>query len=458
MRAASSGCRLCVPGVPIAPLALLLVVLLLLAVPTLALAQTPEKERRFIYGLNLFDGTEYVATFAPHTVDTIYQLAGHVGMLDPKVTEVYFWPITGEVRTDLASLNELVPGQLEVGQGGRVLQTLELTDYVVQIDPAAGLTGGKVFLGAEAHARWTHFQAERAAYLERLRLHTEARLEHNRKLDELRAASAPGAIIALDPPPEPAPFTLYSTEIGRGFPLELPPGEYTIRLREPGGRLVEDSEKRLVVFAPRRAGVGYEVIPQERWTFPEQANEPAEVVYTAPGGVIYLRPHAAHEVNAEAQARLRNPQDLAASSSRWTWVNVGPLRPATLVVQGGGQEQRLQVQEFTVEQAPGGALGYRVVPFEPSADPRFPKTPDIKAYRVEAPPGRGALQFRLVDAEDRELAGSAREVVVATSVPWWQLGLPVVLPLMVGLTVILWRRAQVQSARSLTDEQRRRLA
>jgi hypothetical protein len=324
MRAASSGCRLCVPGVPIAPLALLLVVLLLLAVPTLALAQTPEKERRFIYGLNLFDGTEYVATFAPHTVDTIYQLAGHVGMLDPKVTEVYFWPITGEVRTDLASLNELVPGQLEVGQGGRVLQTLELTDYVVQIDPAAGLTGGKVFLGAEAHARWTHFQAERAAYLERLRLHTEARLEHNRKLDELRAASAPGAIIALDPPPEPAPFTLYSTEIGRGFPLELPPGEYTIRLREPGGRLVEDSEKRLVVFAPRRAGVGYEVIPQERWTFPEQANEPAEVVYTAPGGVIYLRPHAAHEVNAEAQARLRNPQDLAASSSRWTsWCRAG---------------------------------------------------------------------------------------------------------------------------------------
>ena len=86
------------------------------------------------------------------------------------------------------------------------------------------------------------------------------------------------------------------------------------------------------------------------------------------------------------------------------------------------------------------------------------RTPDITAYRVEAPAGRGTLRLRLVDPDGRELAGSAREVVVVSSVPWWQLALPVVVPLLIGLTVILWRRAQVQSARSLTDEQRRRLA
>ncbi|MCC7368666.1 MAG: hypothetical protein IT306_09595 [Chloroflexi bacterium] len=444
--------------------------ILVLAAPSLALAQTPQKERRFVYGFNLFDGTEYAAGFAPHTVDAVYQLAGHVGTLDPKVTEVYFWPITGEIRTDFTSLNELAPGTLEVGQGGRVIQTLELTEYVVQIDPAGGLPGGRVFLGAEAQARWTFFQAERAAYLGRLRAHAEAQVEHTRKLEELRAASAPGATVALEPPPEPAPFTLYSTEIGRGFAVELPPGEYTIRLREPGGTIVEDSEKRLVVFAPRRTGVGFEVIPQERWTYPEQAQEPSEVLYTAPGGVVYLKPYAAQEVSAEAQARLRNPQDLAPAPGRWQWTRLGPLPPATLMVHDGVREQAVPLGAFTVEQAPGGVLGYRVVPFTPpvvaGADPQQPATagqpaarvPDITGYRVEAPPGPGVLRLRLVDADGRELAGSAREVVVVSPVPWWRLTLPVILPLAVGLSVVLWRRAQVQSARALTDEQRRHLA
>jgi hypothetical protein len=331
---------------------------------------------------------------------------------------------------------------------------LELTEYVVQIDPAAGLAGGKVFLAADAQARWSYFQSERAAYVDRLHAHTEAMLEHNRRLDALRAASAPGATIALEPPPEPAPFSLYSTDVGRGFAVQLPPGEYTIRLREPGGQIVADSEKRLIVFGPRREGVGYEVIPQERWTFPEQAHEPAEVLYTAPGGVVYLRAFASQEVNAEARARLRNPQDLAAASNRWQWDNIGPLGPGTLLVQDGAREQRLQVADFTVEQAPGGVLGYRVVPFVPNAA----RSPDITGYRVEAPAGRGTLRLRLIDPDGRELAGSAREVVVVSSVPGWQLALPVLAPLLIGLTVILWRRAQVLSARSLTDEQRRRLA
>jgi hypothetical protein len=278
-------------------------------------------------------------------------------------------------------------------------------------------------------------------------------LEHNRRLDELRAASAPGAIIALEPPPEPAPFSLYSTEIGRGFAVQLPPGQYTIRVREPGGKIVEDSEKRLEVFAPRRTGVGYEVIPQDRWTYPEHAREPAEVMYTAPGGVAYLRAFASQEVNAEAQARLRNPQDLVAVSNRWQWANVGALDPATLLVDDGTREQSVHMAEFTVEQAPGGTLGYRVVPFVAAGA----RTPDITAYRVEAPARRGTLRLRLVDDEGRELAGSVRELVVISSVPGWQLALPVVVPLLIGLTVILWRRAQVQSARSLTDEQRRRL-
>src|SRR5687767_12645285 len=112
------------------------------------IAQTPETEVRFVYGLNVFNGTEYGTSFAPPAVDTVYMLAGHDGVLDPKLTEVYFWPITNEFRADFGALNELVPGRLEIAQGGRVVETLELTEYVVQFDPPAGLGSGGVFVGA----------------------------------------------------------------------------------------------------------------------------------------------------------------------------------------------------------------------------------------------------------------------------------------------------------------------
>ncbi|MFN8634719.1 MAG: hypothetical protein U0893_12760 [Chloroflexota bacterium] len=429
---------------------------------TTALAQTPEKERRFVYGINLFDGVEYVTGFVPPSVETMYVLAGQLGVIDPKMTQVYFWPITNDYRADFTSLNELVPGQLEIVQGGQVLQTVALTEYVVQVDQTGRLGPGTVFLGEDAPKAWQHFQDERQAYVASLRTYADAQTEYQRQLDEIRQSQQANPTLPTAPV-EPAAFSLFSTEVGRGFPFQLPPGEYTIRVRDAAGQVVADSEKRLVAFAPRRTGIGYEILPQERWTVPEQAGDPADVVYTTAGGVSYLHAYTAQELNAEAYARLRNPQDVAATPNRWQWVRIGPLPTGqgstpTLEVRDGSREQHLGVEDFAVEQVPGAALGYRVVPFAERADPRQQRSPDITGYRVEAPAGRATLRMRLIDANRQELPGSAREVVVVAHVPFWQLALPVIVPLAIGLSVVLWRREQVQSARSLSVEQRRRMA
>src|SRR6266536_1520487 len=310
-----------------------LAICVVLAAP--AVAQTTQKERRFVYGLNLFDGVEYTTGFVPPSVDTIYALAGHDGVLDPKLTEVYFWPITNDVRADFTSLNELVPGTLEIAQGGRLIQTLHLTEYVVQIDPAAGMAAGQVFFADDARARREQFLAERAAYLDRLRAYGDAQEAFSQQLDEVRAQAAAGnQVAAPEPPAEPAPLTLYSTEVGQGFALQLPVGEYQISVRDAAGQVIVDSEKRLVVVAPRRESVGYEIVPQEKWTFPEQASDPAEVVYTVAGGVVYVRPFAEQELNALAYARLKNPQDVAATANRWQWVHTASLERTTLAVRG----------------------------------------------------------------------------------------------------------------------------
>jgi hypothetical protein len=44
--------------------------------------------------------------------------------------------------------------------------------------------------------------------------------------------------------------------------------------------------------------------------------------------------------------------------------------------------------------------------------------------------------------------------VVNPPLPTWELALPVLLPLLVGLTVVLWRREQVVTRGSLPPEKR----
>ena len=57
----------------------LLLLLLVLLTTATALAQVPQKERRFVYGLNLFDGVQFVTGFVPPATDTVFVLADHLG-------------------------------------------------------------------------------------------------------------------------------------------------------------------------------------------------------------------------------------------------------------------------------------------------------------------------------------------------------------------------------------------
>ena len=433
-------------------LAMLLAALLALLASS-ASAQAPERRREFVYGYYAFDGAEYATGFAPPSADTLYILADRESVLDPKWTEVYFWPITNEYRADFAALNEPVKGELEVTRAGGTATTAPLTDYVIQVDQASARGGETLATGPAARERYAAFERERAAYVARLNEHARANEEYLRRL-QANDGSRP------QPPPEPAPFTLYSTSPGRGFALTLPAGEYRIRQRDEAGAVVPGSEKRLVAIAPRRQAIGYEIVPQERWTRPERSDEPGQVVYAAPGGVVYLQPFTTLEFNAHEHARLRNPQDRTATPNRFIWVQAAPVAGATLLVAGAGGEERLAPASFVVEQVAAPALGYTIRPAEADAGSAAPGAPvDLRDYyRVAAPAGRDGRRLRLVDAAGRSLEGGARELVVSPPVADWLLALPVVAPLLAGLAVALWRRRQVVTARSLRPEQRQRMA
>ena len=93
---------------------------------------------------------------------------------------------------------------------------------------------------------------------------SEALIRYRQELrDYLKKSREPGA--AGRPPvepKEPAPLDWYVSEPFGAFVLNLPAGEYRIRLRDEYGQVVEGSERRLVAFAPAGPqGVGYEHRP-----------------------------------------------------------------------------------------------------------------------------------------------------------------------------------------------------
>ena len=63
-------------------------------------------------------------------VDTIYPVANAVSAVSPRRTVVYYWPITNREVADRARLNAPVEGVLEIRRRGRLVASIEATDYV----------------------------------------------------------------------------------------------------------------------------------------------------------------------------------------------------------------------------------------------------------------------------------------------------------------------------------------
>ena len=413
--------------------------------PTLARAQSPDKVREFVYGINAFQGREYKGIFLPTNVDTLYLLADVTNIISPRVSLVYFWPITNDYQVDFNELNEPIQGTLEVLQGGRVLQTIPQDRYVIQYP--TGLENGEVhvYTGDEADAQYAEFDRQRLAFRDRVADYYSATLEYRQNLDDQIAAGKASA----DPPPppqEPSPFLFFSTTVNQGVPVNLPPGRYTIRLRGEDGEIVPDSQRNLVTFAPARDGVGYTIIPYDKWTTPEKSNDNSQVLYARAGATIYLKPYETKEYNEYEYLRLQEPQTTAGNNDRWTWGELGEITGATLEVVVGGQVvERIERRPFVVRQYTGSALGYEILDQQtlPEDEERLrTRTPDIEGYAVTVAPAHAAFQLRLVDAAGAIIPGSQRDVKLVQSDGAGAFMFLPLAPLLLGLGLVVWRRTR----------------
>ena len=421
------------------------------------MAQTTDGERAFVYGINAAIPGNFVGTFAPPSADAIFLLANGTSVISPRFTEIYFWPITNEFRADWSALNEPVPGVLEVVSNGRLVAELTPTDYTILFSQEETTTTAELFLGQAAIDAEANFRARQEAFNEASAEYQRAERAWLDAVAEANARQQAGETVELPPAPViPEPIGIFSNGLNQGIPIDLDPGQYDIRLRDANGDVVPGSERTLTVFAARRTGVGYTVVPETRWTTPLDSPAPSDVIVGAADSALYLEPHLAREYPARDWALLQDPQAPQGDVGGWQWVQGERLEDQLLeIVAGEDVVDQRSLTPYNVRQVPGSQLGYEVIAIDPStsATPETSETerPDFAAYPIHLGATGEQYQIRLASREGEIMPGSTRLVRVPENPPITRLFVFSVLPLVAGAIVITRRQRGARLPRDVAE-------
>ncbi len=427
-----------------------MLLLALLASSGIVTAQTTERQRAFVYGINAAFGTNVTGSFAPPSVNTIYILADRQNILSPRMTEIYFWPITNEYQAEWSSLNEPVPGTLEILQNGQIIKQTQPTSYTIQYKPRGADTDATIYIDDQARQVHAAFTTRQKDYQEASRTYMAEQQAWFAIADELNRKAQAGEKVTIPPQPQPPdPIDVFSNGLNTGVPMQLPAGSYQIRLRQPDSTILPGSERQLEVFAPRRTAIGYIVLPESRWTTPEEVTDLNDVIVGKVNSRIYLVPRLTREYPARAYALLENPQSQIGESSDWKWVNGEPVATSEMELLSNGQVvERRKLTPYRVRQVDGPSLGYEVLEFKP--DPERPKAaPDFTGYPLMLTQPGSAYSIRLLSTDGTPLADSSRLVRAPSGISLGVLLLLVLLPFGLGAVIILRRKRRLRLPRNL---------
>jgi hypothetical protein len=412
-------------------------------------AQESQRQRAFVYGINAALINTYTGNFAPPSVPTLYLLADQTSMISPRMTEVYFWAITNEYKARWELLNEPVDGTLEILQDGQVIQQTEPTSYTLHFQTHGAQASAQLFLGKDADAAQARFSAEQQAYQVALTAFYKAQQAWTAAAEDANQRAQKGEKVTVPPAPQPPePISVTSNGVNPGIPVKLPAGSYQVQLRGRDGAIIPDSTRALVVFGPRRTAIGYTVVPETRWTTPDQVDDLSDVIVGTPNSQIYLSPHTAREFPARAYKLLQEPQQQVGETTDWTWVIGEPITAGELEIVAMGQPpERRALTPYLVRQVPGNTLGYQIQQFVP--DPQRPNAaPDLIGYPIHIDQPGSGFEIRMVSPQGEVLAGSSRLVRTPSATPLSLLLLLTAAPLVVGGAVIVRRRIQLRLPRN----------
>ncbi len=394
-----------------------------------ARADVPIRVEQLIYSLTAFNGGDYSPTFALQTAGSIYLQAGADNFISLRKTLVYWWPITAEWKTDTDSLNQAFPGMLELRNDEKV-RRFPLRRYTYFSTPPGSGQEWKVATGSEADDEVARAERMGDEYFAAVEEYQRKTREYEAKVEELgativertrhgRDATVPAAelneVRRPVAPRQPDAYQVPPSPVQEGFIVNLSPGEYHVRLLNPDGTILEGSDKKVIVYTRRRSGgVGYEVIPADKWTRPEESKTPSSVLYVNGSTDLYLRPFFEDEVNDLFYEKTVSNQ-ASGNPEVFRWVRVREMPNARLEISNEGRAAAISAQGLTVKQEEAG-LGYSIVPFDPKASPGT-QALSLIAVHLPVPHHRAVIRYFALDGAGRPVPGSERQVRVVSRSP-----------------------------------------
>ncbi len=421
------------------------------SVANIATADTYKAQRVFVYGINAAVGSGYTGAFVPPSVETIYLLAGTTNILAPRVTEIYFWPITNEYKAKWDLTNEPVQGELEILRDGKLVQHLTSIPYTLHSRSRGSETDTELITGGEAIDAHSKFIAMQKAYGEAAHAYYEAEQKWLAAVSDINKQDPTRAAVVVPPQPrQPEPIPIYSNGLSSGFSVNLSTGTYRIQLRAPDDTLVANSVRTLEVFEARRNAIGYKVLPETRWTTPDQILDPADAIIGLPSSQLYLIPHTIAEYPALPYSLLQSPQQQSPAGADWMWALGPPLTDADLVFTATGSIAKPQkMRGYRVTQKSGSQLGYSVSPF--AFDPERPNLiPDISGFSVRLGNSGDAYKVIVLAASGTFLPESTRSVRVSYPPRIVPLLIPTIVPIIIGFIVIHRKHTMARLPRKLS--------
>jgi len=224
-----------------------------------------------------------------------------------------------------------------------------------------------------------------------------------------------------------------------------------MRLRNPDGTVMEGSEKNVVAHGrSRTGGIGYDVIPADKWTRPVESTTPASVLYVNGKADLFIRPFFEEEFNDLAYEKTVN-NAARGNPTIVKWVRVQQVPHAKIAVEGPGAARGVRGEEpFTVQQTQGSSLGYTIVPYDPQGASKG-KDPDIIAFRLSVGKGTRLIRIRALDSGGAALAGSERQIRIVGPSPYTPLLLALALCPLLAMVIALALRARSYTSGGTAD-------
>ena len=396
-----------------------------------ALRETGKGKEGVVYNIDLFNGKGYTpGVFSPLKAKTIYIVSDVNNVFSPEITKVYFWPVTGEYVADWFALDKYVGKILEVLKNNKVFLSLKKQKY------SLAYSGGNytLLVGREATQAYKDYKN----YKEKSSQYWKDYIDYQQKLAEYQKKKAEGKknLKEPEPPKEPKEPKAEIPEPVNAFIVNLKEGKYKIRVRDDKGKIINGTERNLIVFSGKQA-VGYQIIRKDNW--PTRCDNPLETIYLAGKDILYFTPVKEIGYDNFYYSKMLDPQTIKGVKGAWSWIYLEPIKNLTLNFYKSKKVLgKIESFKYYVDLIPGHALGFNIIKYDKKNPPEGNPT-QFTAYKLELKK-EGGYKIELADSTGEVILGSERDIRMVREKNTGIIYLPALISLPFGLFIFIVRR------------------